>query len=242
VKESIGVHPMAPTILVAGRIVYQKGIDILLDAVPFILKHVPTAMFVFAGDGEMRWDLEASCRTRGIHQNTRWLGKVAPADLRKYFKMCDALCVPSRNEPFGIVILEAWAAGKPVVASRNGGPGEIVTNDKTGYVVDATPESVAWGVGHIFANFEHARWMGKNGHAEVEARFTWDKIAEQTLEVYANGPVKSAHQPPPKPAPAAPAKKEAAAPAEKPAPAPSGKKGTTSTPRRPSPASAKKRR
>jgi len=243
VKESIGVHPMAPTILVAGRIVYQKGIDILLDAVPFILKHVPTAVFVFAGDGEMRWDLEASCRTRGFHQNTRWLGKVAPDNLRKYFKMCDALCVPSRNEPFGIVILEAWAAGKPVVVSRNGGPGEIVTNDKTGYVVDATPGSVAWGVGHIFANFEHARWMGKNGRAEVEARFTWDKIADQTLAVYANQPVTvdAPKTVPEKP----PAKKEAPAKEAHAAEAASKQreeKTPTPTPRRSTRAPAKKRR
>jgi glycogen synthase len=186
VKASIGIHPVAPTILFAGRIVYQKGVDILLNAIPLVLRHVPEAMFVFAGDGEMRWDLENSSKARGLEHNTRWLGKVEHRKLRKLFKSCDALCVPSRNEPFGIVILEAWSARKPVVATKNGGPGEFVTHDVNGFSVYDNPDSIAWGIGHIFANFDHARKMGENGRKEVEHRFTWDKIAEQTIEAYKN--------------------------------------------------------
>jgi glycosyltransferase involved in cell wall biosynthesis len=184
VKASIGVHPMAPTILFAGRVVYQKGVDILIDAIPHVLNHVPTAMFVFAGDGEMRWDLENATRSRGLQRNTRWLGKVPREPLRNLIKSCDAVCVPSRNEPFGIVILEAWSASKPVVATVIGGPGEYVTHDRTGFSINPTSDSVAWGVGHIFANFSHARRMGENGRREVEKRFTWDIIARQTVEAY----------------------------------------------------------
>jgi Glycosyltransferase Family 4/Glycosyl transferases group 1 len=70
VRRSIGVHPMASLILFAGRIVFQKGVDILIDAVPYVLNHLPTAMFVFAGDGEMRWQLEGATKTRGLEHNT----------------------------------------------------------------------------------------------------------------------------------------------------------------------------
>ncbi|HEY5705125.1 MAG TPA: glycosyltransferase family 4 protein [Terrimicrobiaceae bacterium] len=184
VKTSIGIHPMAPMILFAGRVVYQKGVDILIDAIPYVLNHVPTAMFVFAGDGEMRWDLERDTKTRGLAHNTRWLGKVPRELLRSLFKSCDAACVPSRNEPFGIVILEAWSARKPVVATVVGGPGEFVTHDRTGFSINPNSDSVAWGIGHIFANFEHARHMGENGRHEVEKRFTWDIIAKRTIEAY----------------------------------------------------------
>jgi glycosyltransferase involved in cell wall biosynthesis len=184
VKSSIGVHPMAPTILFAGRVVYQKGVDILVDAIPQVVKHTPTAMFVFAGDGEMRWDLERSTRTRGLEANTRWLGKVLSERLRSLFKSCDAVCVPSRNEPFGIVILEAWSAHKPVVATMIGGPGEFVAHDCTGFSINPNPDSVAWGIDQIFANFEHARKMGESGRREVERRFTWEVIAKQTIEAY----------------------------------------------------------
>jgi glycosyltransferase involved in cell wall biosynthesis len=184
IKASIGVHPMAPMVLFAGRVVYQKGVDILIDAIPYVLNHVPTAMFVFAGDGEMRWDLENATKARGLEHNTRWLGKVPREPLRSLIKSCDAVCVPSRNEPFGIVILEAWSAYKPVVATVIGGPGEFVTHDRTGFSISPNSDSVAWGVGHIFANFEHARKMGENGRREVEKRFTWDIIAKETVEAY----------------------------------------------------------
>jgi glycosyltransferase involved in cell wall biosynthesis len=148
---------------------------------------VPTALFVIAGDGEMRWDLEDATRLRGLDSNMRWLGKVPRGPLRCLLKSCDAVCVPSRNEPFGIAILEAWCASKPVVATVIGGPGEFVTHDRTGFSINPNSDSLAWGIGHIFADFNHARWMGRNGRREVEKRFTWDVVARQTLEAYRDG-------------------------------------------------------
>ena len=70
------------------------------------------------------------------------------------FKACDVVCVPSRNEPFGIIVLEAWAASKPVVASQNGGPGEFVWHNVNGLKVYPTVDSVGWGLGTVFTNFE----------------------------------------------------------------------------------------
>ncbi len=164
IKSSLGVDPMAPTILFAGRVVYQKGVDILIDAIPYVLKHVPTAMFVIAGDGEMRWDLEDATRLRGLDSNMRWLGKVPRGPLRCLLKSCDAVCVPSRNEPFGSAILEAWCASKPVVATVIGGPGEFVTHDRTGFSINPNSDSVAWGIGHIFADSSMlAKWAGTGG-------------------------------------------------------------------------------
>ena len=92
--------------------------------------------------------------------------------------------MPSRNEPFGIVILEAWSAGKPVVACTNGGPAEILWHDITGFKIYCNPESIAWGIGTLFSDFEHARWMGRNGRVAVESAFSWDVIADQVLDVY----------------------------------------------------------
>ena len=184
VKNSLGIAPMDPTILFAGRIVYQKGVDILLNAIPYVLNHVPEAKFILAGDGEMRWDLEHSARARGLEPSLRWLGKVGHGRLRQLFRSCDAVCVPSRNEPFGIVILEAWSAHKPVVSTKNGGPGEFVEHDVTGFSVNDTAESVAWGIGQVFVDFPRARKMGDAGRKLVENKFTWDLIARQTVDVY----------------------------------------------------------
>jgi glycosyltransferase involved in cell wall biosynthesis len=94
------------------------------------------------------------------------------------------VCVPSRNEPFGIVILEAWAAGKPVVATTNGGPREFVTHEKDGFLVYDNPGSVAWGITRVFADFKHAEWMGEQGRVKAAYGFSWDVIAEHTEGVY----------------------------------------------------------
>src|ERR1019366_4056466 len=95
------------------------------------------------------------------------------------FKACDVVCVSSRNEPFGIIVLEDWAASKPVVASQIGGPGEFVWHNVNGLKIYPTVESVGWGLGTLFTNWEWARWMGHNGRVAAETAFTWDKIAEQ---------------------------------------------------------------
>lgn len=65
-----------------------------------------------------------------------------------------------------------------------GGPGEFVKHDRTGFSINPNPDSVAWGIGHILADFEHARKMGENGRREVEQRFTWDNVAKQTIDAY----------------------------------------------------------
>jgi glycosyltransferase involved in cell wall biosynthesis len=92
--------------------------------------------------------------------------------------------MPSRNEPFGISALEGWAAGKPVVASQNGGPSEFIWHNVTGLKVYATAESVGWGLGTLFTNFEWARWMGGNGRRAAETTFNWDSVAEKTERCY----------------------------------------------------------
>ncbi|MFQ5454958.1 MAG: glycosyltransferase family 4 protein [Nitrospirota bacterium] len=184
VKKKYEIGPVDPMVLFAGRMVYQKGPDLLLEAIPYILKYYPDTKFVFAGDGEMRWRLEEIAWRMGIHHTTRFLGCVSEGELIALNKACDVVCVPSRNEPFGIVILEAWSAGKPVIATKNGGPEEFVWHDVNGLKIYASPDSVAWGIGTLFTNFEWARWMGNNGRYAAETAFSWDVIADQVLQVY----------------------------------------------------------
>ena len=81
---------------------------------------------------------QSTCRFHA----TRFLGHNNGWRLADLFKASDVVCVPSRNEPFGIVILEAWSAGKPVVASSNGGPSEIIWHDVTGYKIYDNADSV----------------------------------------------------------------------------------------------------
>lgn len=184
VKRRYAIEPMDPTVLFAGRMVEQKGPDLLLEAIPPLLRFYPRAKFVFAGDGGLRGAVERRAQQLGVAHATRFVGYQGNGALTELYKSCDVVCVPSRNEPFGIVILEAWSAGKPVVSTVNGGPEEFVWHAVNGLKVHATPESIGWGLGTLFMDFEWARWMGHNGRIAAETAFAWDHIADETLDVY----------------------------------------------------------
>lgn len=184
VKSRYGIGPLDPTVLFVGRMTSQKGPDLLARAIPYILHHHSNAKFILSGDGDMRGHVENMARSMGVAHACRFYGVFPRGELIDLYRACDCVSVPSRNEPFGIVVLEAWAAGKPVVATHNGT--EFVWHNVNGFKVYPNPESIAWGIGSLFANFDHARWMGKNGREAVENSFSWDTIADQTLGVYCN--------------------------------------------------------
>jgi len=186
VKRRYAIGPMDPTVLFMGRLSWQKGPDILVEAIPPLLKHHPRAKFIIAGEGHMRGDLEKRVRELGVGHAVRWFGRVSPSEQADLFRASDVVCVPSRNEPFGIIVLEAWAAGKPVVASQIGGPNELIWHTVNGLKVYPTPDSVGWGLGTVFTNWEWARRMGRYGRTDAETNFTWDRIAEQTERCYAS--------------------------------------------------------
>lgn len=184
VRRTVQVGVDDPMVFFAGRITWQKGPDILLDAVPGVLRDHPRTKFVFAGDGDMRPGLEQRATATGIAGATRFLGHRNGGELVGLFKSADLICVPSRNEPFGIVILEAWSATKPVVATRIGGPSEFVENERTGLTVDAEAHPIREGVSRLIEDRVSAERMGRNGRLEVEARFSWDHAARETETVY----------------------------------------------------------
>jgi glycosyltransferase involved in cell wall biosynthesis len=164
--------------------VVQKGPDILVRSIPGLLRHFGGAKFVFVGDGHMKNETQNLANSLGVGHAVRILGARSGRELSDLFKACDVLCVPSRNEPFGIVILEGWSAKKPVVSTKRGGPAEFVWHEITGLQVDDTPDSVGWGLGTLLVDHERCRWMGRNGRVAVDSAFSWDRISEQTEQVY----------------------------------------------------------
>ncbi len=183
-RRRYGISPADPIILFCGRLEWQKGPDLLVEAVPSILRHHPDTKFIFAGDGGMREGLERRVRGIGAEHSVRFLGYRRGAEIVELFRMSDSVCVPSRNEPFGIVILEAWSAGAPVVVTKMGGPGEFVQDGFNGLKVFPDPDSIARGLGRLLSDLDLARRMGANGRQVVLKRFGWDVIAPQTLGVY----------------------------------------------------------
>lgn len=186
VRRNYHINEYDPMILFVGRLAWQKGPDLLTGAMPGLLSYYPDAKFVFVGDGDMRASLESNSWTSGVGGSTRFLGPRTGRELVELFRTSDIVCVPSRNEPFGIVILEAWSAKKPVVVTRRGGPAEFVRHGETGFVVSDNQDSIGWGIGTALANREDADQMGQNGRHLAENRFSWNDIACSTEEIYAS--------------------------------------------------------
>jgi glycosyltransferase involved in cell wall biosynthesis len=184
VKGRYGIAPMAPTVLAIGRMTEQKGMDMLVEAVPMVLASYPETKFIFIGSGPDKDAVIRRAHEVGAAHACVFIGsppKPACIDLKR---AVDIVAVPSRNEPFGIVVLEAWAAGKPVVATVAGGPREFIWHDVNGFLVDANPGGLAHGIGSLLADHEHCRALGANGRRAVEEMFHWDNIASFTEGVY----------------------------------------------------------
>ncbi|KAF7456997.1 glycosyltransferase [Cryptosporidium felis] len=184
VKRQYGIGPLEPTFLCVARMALQKGVDLLVEAVPGILKYRSDAKFIIVGDGHQRDEIVRRSHQLGVYNSVRFVGKKSGDDVIRLYKACDAVVVPSRNEPFGIVVLEGWTAGKPVVATTSGGPRDFLTPNVDGYLVEPCKDSIAWGCCEILKNFDHSRWMGSRGRVKAAYSFSWDSIAQTTSFLY----------------------------------------------------------
>jgi len=187
VKERFGFHPLDPLILFFGRVAYQKGPDLLLEAVPSIIREFFNTRFIFAGSGDMIEHLKGRAHYLGVGDKVCVIGYVDNKTKLDLLKAVDIVCIPSRNEPFGIVTLEAWASGKPVVAADVGGPSEIIDNFRTGVKVNLTPESIAWGLKYLLGDRsgESLKKMALICKAEAK-KYDWSELAKQYLKVYSS--------------------------------------------------------
>jgi glycosyltransferase involved in cell wall biosynthesis len=159
----------------------QKGPDLLVEAIPRILYNRHDVRFIFMGEGVMRQDCERRAREIGVSDACRFLGYTSSADKEELVNACDLMCVPSRNEPFGVVVLEAWDACKPVVATE---AVSIIKNFEDGLIAYVQPESIAWCINRLLANPEEMVKLTRAGCSRIETEFSWDHIAENTEKVY----------------------------------------------------------
>ncbi len=97
---------------------------------------------------------------------------------------CDTIVVPSRNEPFGLVPLEAWSARKCPVVSDVGGLAENVANFRDGVKVYLDPASIAWGINYVLSDPSRAAAFGRNGRRKVEKQFLWNLVAGKMMDIY----------------------------------------------------------
>ena len=168
-----------------GRMTYEKGVSVLLNAVPIVNRVLGDRVkFVLIGSGNVG-DLKRQAAEMGIWHQCYFTGFMSDEDLNKFRVVADCAVFPSLYEPFGIVVLENFAARVPVVVSDTGGFPEIVRHGKTGLVTYTNdPQSLAWGILEVLLNPEYGQWLTKNAYEDLDRRFAWDKLAQQTDAVY----------------------------------------------------------
>ena len=176
--------PEEKIVLFVGRLVYEKGIHVLINAVPKVLEKV-NAKFVIVGNGYMQQSLLEHIRNIGLAHKVMFTGFVDDKTLRNLQKCADVSVVPSLFEPFGIVALEAMAAKSPVVVSDTGGLSEIVEHEVTGIkVYPNNPDSLAWGITRVLLDENLANKLRENAYRKVVEMYNWERISQQIKRVY----------------------------------------------------------
>jgi glycosyltransferase involved in cell wall biosynthesis len=130
-----------PVIGFLGRFVPEKGLDLLIDSLNLLHRQGGTFQAVIGGDGPERSAIEKTIASCGWNEKIRLLGWVD--DAAAFYRQLDVLCVPSRVESFGLIILEAWAQGVPTVATRTSGPESLINHEDTGLLAAISAESLA---------------------------------------------------------------------------------------------------
>ncbi len=178
--------PEEKIVLFVGRLVHEKGVHVLVNAVPKVLEKV-NAKFIIVGNGYMKEQLSNIVKNMGFAHKVMFTGFVDDETLKKLQKCADVSVVPSLFEPFGIVAIEAMAAKSPVVVSDTGGLSEIVEHNVTGVKVYAdNPESLAWGITKVLTDDSYANWLRNNAYKRIQEKYDWNKIAQQTKTIYNN--------------------------------------------------------
>lgn len=174
----------ARTVFAVGRFEWMKGFDLLLEA--FALADVPPETeLVIGGDGSMRGSLRERADRLGLQDRVHLPGRMYPEQVASYMASADVVVVPSRREAFGIVVLEAWRAGAPLIATARGGPATLVTDGVTGLVVD--PEdtaALARALESLVRDRDLAERLGAAGREAVRA-YPWSRVAELYEACYA---------------------------------------------------------
>lgn len=174
-----------PLVYYVGRIVYEKGLHVLLDAWPQVLAEFPRARLVIAGTGAYLDTLKHRAWAAGIGTSVQFAGFISDEDRDKLYRCADVAAFPSLYEPFGIVALEAMAACCPVVVAETGGLVEVVKLHETGLTVHPNdPNSLAWGILHTL---QHPDWSGARAENALRVAaevFNWREIASSTAAVY----------------------------------------------------------
>lgn len=200
-RKKHGFSKDAKIMLFVGRIIRQKGVEYVLEAMPSILKSAPQARLVIVGRGNRLEKLQARASSLHLEGKVRFEGFLSEEELKDALCACDAFVLPSLWEVLPVSILEAMACGKPIVASEVGGNAELVREGYNGYLVPKrNSKLLSEKLVKVLSNDKLAQRMGENSRKRAVKEFNWELIADKTIAAYKKLLAHHKAHPPSKPA------------------------------------------
>ncbi len=182
-RKEHGADDETPLVLTVARLSYEKGIDTLLDAARCLVDAGANFRWLIVGNGPDRRQVEKMIADDGLSGHVRLAGFLS--DVWPAMAASDVVCIPSKCDAFPVVMLEAMAAGRPIVATRVGGIPEAMTHDVDGLLIDAdSPEVMASAVSELLADPGRAAMLGLKAHATVVRRFDARQVTHRYIETY----------------------------------------------------------
>jgi phosphatidyl-myo-inositol dimannoside synthase len=186
-RASLPFPPHGRMLLTVGRLIASepgKGVESVIKALPEVIKAVPDVFYVVVGGGDLQPRLEELARENLVGDRVIFVGALQLQQLKSYYSRADVFVMPSRQEGFGIVLLEAMAFGKPVIAGDHGGGPEIVQEGVTGFSVD--PDVLKTLTGRLIQLLQDEALrmkMGAAGRQRVEEKFTFARFERELTEI-----------------------------------------------------------
>jgi glycogen(starch) synthase len=172
-------------IFFVGRLVREKGVHVLIDAIPLLTGEFPNIKLVIAGTGPMENQLHYQVNRLGLNSHVIFTGYIDDEFLKELYKRAQIAVFPSLYEPFGIVALEAMASATPVIVSDTGGLGEIIKHGDNGLkFFPGNPHSLADQIKVILREPDFASKLAQRASKHVISEYDWSSIAQKTLDVY----------------------------------------------------------
>lgn len=182
-RREIGVENECSLIVTAGRLVPVKGQTYLISAIAQVITEIPNIRLVFLGDGELRGELSGQVKTLGLEKQVLFLGM--RSDVPEIISCGDLFVLPSVNEGFGVVLLEAMAMRCPIVATNVGGVPEVVLDGETGILVPpGDPVQLARGIIQLLKDTSLAFKMAECGYQRLEDCFDVRETVSKTEHLY----------------------------------------------------------
>jgi phosphatidylinositol alpha-1,6-mannosyltransferase len=177
-------------ILTVGRLQKRKGQDMMIRALPELVKMFPDIHYCIVGGGEERSNLESLAAELKVSEYVEFSGEIDDREMVTFYRHCDLFALPNRrigndDEGFGMVLLEAQASGRPVLAGNSGGTSETLIEGQTGIICDCTcPEAIVAKLQELFSKPALMASMGENGRVRTQENFSWPALASRAVLIF----------------------------------------------------------